>query len=366
VPSGTDQDAGDRAGVSSSARLVVIAASAGALPAIIDVLAPLPADFPAAIALVQHRGHAEPQVLIDILARRTRLRVRHAQDGALLEPGTVYVCPPGVHMTSEHCVRLIDGPKLRFVQPNADLMFASVARTYGDRAVGVVLSGCGSDAALGSLAIAHAGGTVIAQDDRTCGFADMPAAAAKVGAVELVLTPAEIAAELARLIEGGTRTRGRSAAEPTAPRIAVILADDHKIVLAGLRALLEGEPDIAVVAGREDGAGAIRAASELAPDVIVMDVRMPGIDGVEATRQILASTPGIRIVALSAETDPRSVDRMLRAGAAGYVTKHRAFHELVQAIHHVMQGKIYLSEEIAQLVTSAGMAAPAPPSARRH
>jgi two-component system chemotaxis response regulator CheB len=338
---------------------VVIAASAGALPAIIDVLAPLPADFPAAIALVQHRGPAEPHVLIDLLARRTRLQVRHAQDGAVLEPGTVYVCPPGVHMTSEHCVRLIDGPRLRFVQPNADLMFASVARTYGDRAIGVVLSGCGSDAALGSLAIAQGGGTVIAQDDRTCEFADMPAAAAKVGAVELVLTPAEIAVELARLLDGSRRTRGRNVAEDAALRIQVVLADDHKIVLAGLRALLEGEPDIAVVAGSEDGAGAIRAASELAPDVVVMDVRMPGIDGVEATRQILASTPGIRVVALSAETDRYAVDRMLRAGASGYLTKHRAFHELVQAIHHVMQGKIYLSDEIARMVSAGAVAAPA-------
>jgi two-component system chemotaxis response regulator CheB len=338
--------------------LVVIAASAGALPAIIDVLAPLPADFPAAIVLVQHRGSAEPQALVEILAKRTRLRVRHAEDGALLEPGTVHICPPGLHMTSEHSMRLIDGPKLRFVRPNADLMFASVAQTYGDRAIGVVLSGCGSDAALGSLSIAHAGGTVIAQDERTCGFADMPAAALKIGAVELVLTPAEIAVELERLIDGGRR-RSSSSAEDTARRIQVVLADDHKIVLAGLRALLEGEPDIAVVACSEDGAGAIRAAAELAPDVVVMDVRMPGIDGVEATRQILASMPDIRVVALSAETDPNSVDRMVRAGASGYLTKHRAFHELVQAIHHVMQGKIYLSAEIARLVTSGLVAAPA-------
>lgn len=147
MSSGTDQHGGDGEG-SSSARLVVIAASAGALPAIIDVLAPLPADFPAAIALVQHRGPAEPQVLVDLLARRTRLRVRHAQDGALLESGTVYVCPPGVHMTSEHCVRLIDGPRLRFVQPNADLMFASVARTehvrmtVTDTGQGIVPTSC--------------------------------------------------------------------------------------------------------------------------------------------------------------------------------------------------------------------------------
>jgi two-component system chemotaxis response regulator CheB len=153
---------------SSSPRLVVIAASAGALRAIIEILAPLPASFPAAIALVQHRGPDQPEALVDLLARRTQLRVVHAVHGDVLQAGTVYVCPPGVHMTTEHSVQLVEGPKLHFVQPNASLMFASVGRTYADRAIGVVLSGCGSDAALGSLALAQAGGTVIAQDERRC------------------------------------------------------------------------------------------------------------------------------------------------------------------------------------------------------
>jgi two-component system, chemotaxis family, protein-glutamate methylesterase/glutaminase len=344
----------------SSPRLVVIAASAGGLPAIIAVLAPLPPDFPAAIALVQHRGHAEPHVLIELLARRTRLRVQHAADGAVLEPGTVYVCPPGVHMTTEHCVRLIDGPKQHFVQPNADLMFESVGRAYGDRAIAVVLSGSGTDAALGSLAIAHAGGTVIAQDDRTCAFPEMPEAAAKVGSVDLVMTPAEIALELERQVTGRAQARpGRRSEGLVAPSIKVVLADDHRIFLDGLRLLLESEPDMAVVSSIEDGAAAIRVASELAPDVVVMDIRMPGIDGVEATRQILAALPVTRVVALSAESDARTVDGMLRAGACGYLTKQRAFGELVDAIRSVMQGRIYLSHEVARMVTAGAVAAPA-------
>lgn len=351
---------------SSSPRLVVIAASAGALPAIIDVLAPLPPDFPAAIALVQHRGSHDPQLLVDVLARRTRLHVRTAKDGALLEPGTVYVCPPGVHMTTEHCVRLIDGPKLHFVQPNADLMFESVGRAYAERAIGVVLSGCGADAALGSLAIARAGGLVIAQDDRTCGFSSMPEAAGRVGAVDLVLTPAEIALELQRVLDdGGLRARAAAPAVTTAPAISVVLADDHRIVLDGLRVLLEGEPDIAVVSRSEDGASAIRAAAELAPDVVVMDIRMPGVDGIEATRQILAAAPATRVVALSAESDPRSIDGMLRAGAAGYLTKQRAFGELVQAIRTVMTGKVYLSVDVARMVAS-GLVAPPENRPRRR
>ena len=188
----------------SSPRLVVIAASAGALPAIIDVLAPLPPSFPAAIALVQHRGRSEPHVLVEILARRTQLRVRHAEDGALLEAGTVYVCPPGVHMTTEHCVRLTAGPKLDFVQPNADLMFESASRTYGDRAIAVVLSGAGSDGALGSVAISQAGGTVIVQDERTCSFPSMSKATTNIGSADV--SRQELARHRVRM-PGGTCCR---------------------------------------------------------------------------------------------------------------------------------------------------------------
>ncbi len=347
----------------SSPRLVVIAASAGGLPAIIEVLAPLPADFPAAIAIVQHRGDTDPHALIDLLAKKTRLRVCHAEDGSVLQAGTVYVCPPGVHMTTERSVRLIDGPRIDFVKPSADLMFESVGRVYGDRAIGIVLSGCGSDAALGSLAIARAGGTVIAQDDRTCAFPDMPRAATEIGGVDLVMTPAEIAAELDRIVDD--RPRVAPSAHPAVAQIRVQLADDHRIVLDGLRVLLEGEADITVVSHTEDGIQAIRGAAELAPDVIVMDIRMPGVDGIEATRQILAASPGTRVIALSAENDPVAISAMIQAGASGYLTKHRAFGELVTAIRTVMQGKLYLSDEVARMIKAGSIRPPPARPSRR-
>jgi two-component system chemotaxis response regulator CheB len=353
----------------SRPRLVVIAASAGSLPAIMEVLEPLPSDFAAAIAVVQHRGPEQPQRLIELLARRTRLRVQHAEDGAALEPGTVYICPPGMHMTTEHCVRLIDGPRLQFVRPNADLMFESVGNAYGERAIGVVLSGAGSDAAVGSVAIANAGGIVIAQDPRSCEHANMPEAAVNVGSVDRLLRPVEIAAELVRLVESLPRAERRAAslhddlAAP--PPIRVVLADDHRMVLDGLRVLLETERDLSVVSHVEDGAAAIRAAAELQPDVVVMDVRMPGIDGVEATRQILASAPATCVVGLSAESDRQSAARMLAAGACGYLTKHRAYGELVQAIRTVVRGKVYLGQEVARLVASGAVAPPVAPPARR-
>ncbi len=256
-------------------------------------------------------------------------------------------------MTAEPCVRLIEGPRLRFVRPSADLMFESVSRTYGERAMGVVLSGSGSDAALGSVAIANAGGTVLAQHQSTCWFASMPESAAKTGSVDELLTPAEIAQTLHRWAEGhGRLPLNRTCPEGSAAKIRVLLVDDHRIVIDGLCVLLDGEADMSVVAKAEEGASAIRMATEFSPDVVVMDIRMPGVDGVEATRQILASNPAIRVVALSSDTHARSVDGILSAGATGYLTKHRAFGELVQAIRNVMQGKTYLSREIAQLITT--------------
>jgi two-component system, chemotaxis family, protein-glutamate methylesterase/glutaminase len=331
----------------SSPGLVVIAASAGALEALIEVLSPLPADFAAAIAIVQHRGPSEPERLVELLDRSTCLRVIHAVEGAVLEAGTVYVCPPGMHMTTEHCVRLIDGPRLRHVKPSADLMFESAGRTYGERAIGVVLSGCGSDAAAGSLAIAEAGGLVLAQDPRTCRFGGMPKAAVRAGAVERVLAPAQIAEMLCSSVgpDAGARRLDAASglrASATSP-LRILLVDDHQIVLDGLRVLLEREPDMTVIAAAEEGVAAVRSATEARPDIVVMDVRMPGLDGIEATRLILSSQPWIKVVALSAEHDARLVDCMLNAGAAGYLSKEQAFGELVCAIRAVMRGELYVS-----------------------
>jgi two-component system, chemotaxis family, protein-glutamate methylesterase/glutaminase len=329
-------------------RLVVIAASAGSLRALMELLARLPPQLPAAIALVQHRGPGNTEQLIELLARNTRLQVRTAHDGEAFEAGTVYVCPPGVHMRTQPCVQLVAGPRVRFVRPNADLMLDSAAQIYGAGAIGIVLSGCGEDGALGSIAIANHEGTVLAQDLSTCEFAGMPKAAQRVGAVDQMLTPAQIADELQRLL-------GVPPATPLDAddrRVSILVAEDHAIVLEGLSVLLELEKGLAVVGRAQDGVTAVRAAAALAPDVIVMDVRMPGMDGAEATRAILTAAPDTRVIALSAETDSYSVRRMLSAGACGYLPKRRAFSELVQAIRAVIAGKPYLSPEIAVQLAS--------------
>ena len=127
------------------------------------------------------------------------------------------------------------------------------------------------------------------------------------------------------------------------PTIRVLLADDHARMRAGLRAVLEREGDIEVRAEAEDGDAAVRLAAELAPDVVVLDVRMPRLSGLDAARQIVASRPGARVVIVSASDDEWTVSESLRAGATGYVVKDWAFEELAAAVRTVAARKVYLS-----------------------
>jgi DNA-binding NarL/FixJ family response regulator len=132
--------------------------------------------------------------------------------------------------------------------------------------------------------------------------------------------------------------------------IRILLADDHKIVRQGLRALLEQQQDVEVVAEAENGRAAVRLAAETAPDVVIMDVTMPDLNGVEATKQILSESPDIKIIALSIHSDALFVTEMLKSGAAGYLLKDCAFEELTRAIRTIMDNKTYLSPAISGVV----------------
>lgn len=132
--------------------------------------------------------------------------------------------------------------------------------------------------------------------------------------------------------------------------IRIILADDHKITRQGLRSLLEANADMEVTAEAENGRGAVELARQLSPDVIIMDVSMPDLNGVEATRQILQDNPAVRVIALSMHSDTQFVSEMLKSGASGYLLKDCAFEELEQAICTVMQGNAYLSPSISGVV----------------
>ncbi len=127
-----------------------------------------------------------------------------------------------------------------------------------------------------------------------------------------------------------------------------MLVDDHAVVRMGFRMLLEGSDDIKVLGEAESGEDAVRQFAALKPDVIVMDISMPGIGGLEAIDRILAKDANTRILALSAHEDVMHARRVLKAGAVGYLTKRSAAEELMRAIRVVHQGKTYLEPNIAQ------------------
>lgn len=129
--------------------------------------------------------------------------------------------------------------------------------------------------------------------------------------------------------------------------IRVLLVDDHQMMRQGLRALLSAETDIEIVGEAADGRTALDLVRTLLPDVVVMDIGMPDLNGIEATRQIRTQHPKVRVVALSTHTDKRYVHHMLAAGACGYVLKIAAHGELVRAVRAASLGRTYLSAEIA-------------------
>jgi two-component system response regulator NreC len=131
--------------------------------------------------------------------------------------------------------------------------------------------------------------------------------------------------------------------------VKVLVADDHQILREGLMTLL-GKAGMTVVGEAADGRTVVRLARELKPHVVIMDIAMPELNGIEATRQIVAEVPGIKVIALSMHADKHFVRGMLQAGASGYLLKHCASQELVQAIRAVQNHQVYLSPGITELV----------------
>lgn len=132
--------------------------------------------------------------------------------------------------------------------------------------------------------------------------------------------------------------------------IKILLADDHKIVSDCLKPLIDKQPDMMVVGEAENGRMVVALAQKLNPNVIIMDISMPDLNGMEATRQIIAKCPGVRIITLSMNSDRRYVTGMLNAGASGYLTKSCSFEELIRAVRAVSANKTYLSPDISDIV----------------
>ena len=179
--------------------VVAMGASAGGLTALMEVLAPIPQRFPSSILIVQHLHPQHKSLLAPLLANKTALHVKQAEHGELLLPGVAYVAPPDEHLlVGPGKVQLVHSQLVHFSRPSIDLLFESVAGTYGSRCIGVVLTGSGKDGSAGIRAIKEAGGTTIVQDPGHSEFRIMPDAAVATGCVDLVLPVVEIGEALTR------------------------------------------------------------------------------------------------------------------------------------------------------------------------
>ena len=126
-------------------------------------------------------------------------------------------------------------------------------------------------------------------------------------------------------------------------KIKILLADDHKIMRAGLRSILEKQPDMEILGEAQNGLVALQLAKKLRPDLIIMDISMPDLNGIEATSRILAELSGLRVLALSMHSDRGFLIKMLKAGASGYLLKDCASEELIDAVHVIMKNRLYIS-----------------------
>lgn len=167
-----------------------------------DVLGGLTTGFPAAIVIVQHLDPRHRSVMAELLQRRCQLDVRQATASDVLAPGTVLIAPPDRHMlvNRDGSISLTQSELVHFVRPSGDLLFESVAASYGERALAVVLSGTGQDGSQGTEAIKKVGGTVIVQDEASAQFFGMPSATIRRGTPDFILSLEEMAPTIEKLV----------------------------------------------------------------------------------------------------------------------------------------------------------------------
>jgi two-component system chemotaxis response regulator CheB len=180
--------------------VVALGSSAGGLNALTQVLRSLPQSFPSSILVVQHLAPDHKSWIANLLGHATRVRVKQAEHGEIMLPGTVYTAPPDEHLlVGPGKIQLAHSQLVHFSRPSIDLMFESVAGSYGSRAVAVILSGSGRDGATGIRAIKEAGGVTIAQAPESAEFKPMPQAAIDTGCIDFILPLEKIGSALIEL-----------------------------------------------------------------------------------------------------------------------------------------------------------------------
>ena len=190
-------------------RLVVMAASAGGIDALSNVLKSLPADLRAAILVVQHLRDDRETLLAEHLNRLCPLNIQMAEHGLLISEGVVYLARPGSHLRVKQGRLLLDRtPKINYVRPSADVLFGSAADEWGDRVIGVILSGTGKDGTMGFEKIQQKGGFTLVQDPALAKYAGMPQSAMEAGRVNMVLPIHEIGPRIEALIYSSFEEKG--------------------------------------------------------------------------------------------------------------------------------------------------------------
>ena len=224
--SGTDRNRRSGDGAASDPGhggwVVVAGSSAGGLAALQEFLGQLPTPSRLAVIVAQHLDPERESALVEILARATSIPVVEASDGMPLAPGTIYVVPPSVQATVRDGALRLDRPDQSPARHSIDRLLSSIARDAGERAVAVILSGTGADGSEGTIAIRQAGGVTFAQTEDSAQFADMPRHAIETGCVDLVLPPAAIAAELARMAHAEMSPASQAPGAPASPESAPI------------------------------------------------------------------------------------------------------------------------------------------------
>jgi two-component system chemotaxis response regulator CheB len=186
--------------------VVAIGASAGGLKALMEVLSRLPADLPASVLVVQHLDPRHRSLLVELLQRRSKIRIQEAENDEPIERSVVYIAPPDRHLLlTDGRMYLASTAFVHFSRPSIDLLFESVAASVDSRAIGVILTGSGTDGTTGIKAIKEQGGTTIAQDPDTAEHNSMPHSAVATGMVDFILPLADIAPAIITLITKGDK-----------------------------------------------------------------------------------------------------------------------------------------------------------------